>query len=146
MYLPYCIYSLMNGDAFRCEDNQSPPPYSVYSHVGQLHAACPQDMLRVTASCPCVEDGWMTGSQNCCILLLIVMGAGIAQSVWWLTGLEAAWTSNRGSVLGRIERFLSFQSVCTGSGAHAASCTVRTRSFFPGGNAAWAWSWLLIPN
>jgi len=33
------------------------PPYSVYSHVGQLHAACPQDMLRVTASCPCVDDG-----------------------------------------------------------------------------------------
>jgi len=60
------------------------PPYSVYSHLGQLHAACPQDMLRVTASCPCVEDGWMTGSQNCCILLLIVMEAGIAQSVWWL--------------------------------------------------------------
>lgn len=31
--------------------------YSVYSHVGQLHAACPQDILRVTASCLCMEDG-----------------------------------------------------------------------------------------
>jgi hypothetical protein len=36
--------------------------------------------------------------------------------------------------------------VQNGSGAHPASCPTGTGSFFPGGKAAGAWSWVLTPS
>jgi hypothetical protein len=52
---------------------------------------------------------------------------------WAITALGSAWAGN----------FPLHHRVQTGSGAHTASCPIGTRGSFPGGKAAWAWSWPL---
>jgi len=143
MCLPYCIYSLMNGDAFRCEDNRSPPLLRLFS-CGPVACCLPPGHVKGNRILP-LRGGWLNDWKSELLYTTADCNGSQNSAVSLVTRLEAAWPSNRGSVLGRIERFLSFQSVYTGSGAHPASCSMRTRSFFPWGNAAWAWSWLLIP-
>jgi hypothetical protein len=64
------------------------------------------------------------------------IGAGIAQ--WYSAGLRAGWSGFR--VPAGAGNFSLHHRVQTGSGAHSASYLMGTRSFFPGGKSAGAWS------
>jgi hypothetical protein len=68
---------------------------------------------------------------------MVIPRAGIAQSVSWLA---AGWTTQKG------QEFSLLHVVQTGSGVHPTSYPIGTGGFFPGGKAAWAWSWPLTSS
>jgi hypothetical protein len=63
-----------------------------------------------------------------CIMLKVLIGAGIGQ--WYSVGLRAGWSVFR--VPAGSGNFSLHRRVQTGSGAHPASYSVGTTSYFPG--------------
>jgi hypothetical protein len=70
-------------------------------------------------------------NKHICVTKMHFIGAGVAQSVWWLT---TDWTTGVRS-LTEAENFSFSLCVQTGSGAHPASCPVSAVGSFPGDKA-----------
>jgi hypothetical protein len=103
MCLSYCIYSLMNGDAFRCEDNGLPLLLRLFS-CGPVACCLPPGHVKGNRILP-LRGGWLNDWKS--ELLCATADGNGSSAVSLATRVEAAWPSNRGSILGRIERFLS---------------------------------------